>query len=138
MATWKVTTRCVETLSVPADRIQNLRSGWLLPRLRSTSQHRRCMHPFTGDFWISLIVGSILGLVATRIRLSNSPLQGRRWVVVLGSAAGGIVGAVVFLGLSLTTAVFDYSLEQPNDWELLGPALLIMLFLFVGFSLRRE
>ena len=57
---------------------------------------------------------------------------------MLGSAAGGIVGAVVFLGLSLTTAVFAYSLEQPNDWELLGPALLIMLFLFVGFSLRRE
>ena len=96
------------------------------------------MHPFTGDFWLSLIVGSILGLAAARIRLSNSPLQGRRWVVVLGSAAGGIVGAVVFLGLALATAVFDYFLEQQNRWELVGPTLLIILFLFVGFSLRRE
>ncbi len=48
------------------------------------------------------------------------------------------MGAVVFLGLSLTAAVFDYSLEQPNNWELLGPTALIMLFLFVGFSLRRK
>jgi hypothetical protein len=96
------------------------------------------MRAFTVDFWISLIVGSALGLAAARIRLSNSPLQGRRWVEVLGCAAGGIVGAVVFLGLSLTAAVFDYSLEQPNNWELLGPTALIMLFLFVGFSLRRK
>jgi hypothetical protein len=96
------------------------------------------MHPFTLDFWIALIVGSVLGLAAARIRLSDSPLQGRRWVIVLGSVAGGIAGAVVFLGLGLATAVFDYSLEQLNNWELLGPTLLIMLFLFVGFSLRRK
>lgn len=90
------------------------------------------------DFWISLFVGGALGLAAARIRLSNSPLQGRRWVEVLGSAAGAIMGAVVFLGLSLTAAIFDYSLGQPNDWGLLGSTLLIMLFLFVGFSLRRD
>ncbi len=119
-------------------RIQNLRSGWPLPRLRTTAHHCRCMHPFTLDFWIALIVGSVLGLAAARIRLSDSPLQGRRWVIVLGSVAGGIAGAVVFLGLGLATAVFDYSLEQLNNWELLGPTLLIMLFLFVGFSLRRK
>ena len=95
------------------------------------------MRPFTVEFWTSLIGGCVLGLVAARIRLSNSPLQGRRCVEVLGSAAGVVMGAVVFLGLSLATAIFDYSLEQPNDWSLLGPTLLIMLFLFVGFSIRR-
>ncbi len=96
------------------------------------------MHPYTGVFWTSLIIGGILGFAAARIRLSNSPLEGRRWVVVLGIAAGGVLGIVVSLGLALVAALLDHSFDRRGTWDLLGPVLLILLFLFVGFSLRRK
>jgi hypothetical protein len=96
------------------------------------------MHPFTGQLWIGLAVGSLLGFVAARIRLSSSPLEGRRWVVVLGTVAGLVVSGVVFLGLALATALLDYSTDGTDSWELLGPTLLILLFLFVGFAFRTK
>jgi hypothetical protein len=95
------------------------------------------MRLFNEVFWISLLAGGILGLVAARIRLMNSPLQGKRWVVVLACTAGSLVGAVVFLSLALASAVWDHPADRAGSWELMGPTLLILLFLFVGFSLRR-
>ncbi len=96
------------------------------------------MHLHTGELWISLAVGGLLGFVTARIRLSSSPLEGRRWVMVLGTVAGLLLGGVVFLGLALATALLDYSTAGRDSWQLLGPTLLILLFLFVGFSFRRK
>jgi hypothetical protein len=58
--------------------------------------------------------------------------------MVLGTVAGLLLGGVVFLGLALATALLDYSTAGRDSWQLLGPTLLILLFLFVGFSFRRK
>ncbi|KPJ93512.1 MAG: hypothetical protein AMS18_05595 [Gemmatimonas sp. SG8_17] len=96
------------------------------------------MHPHTGVFWASLLGGGVLGFTAAAVRLSSSPLEGRRWVMVLGTIAGLILGGVVFFGLALAGALLGYSTDRTDSWVLLGPALLILLFLFVGFALRRK
>lgn len=96
------------------------------------------MHPHLGLFWISAVVGGLLGYVAARIRLSNSPLQGRRWVAALGAVAGLIAGVVVSVALALAWSVVNYSVDGKAGWELLGPTMLILLLLFVGFAIRRD
>ena len=95
------------------------------------------MHLHPGLFWISAVVGGLLGYIAARIRLSNSPLQGRRWVPALGTAAGLIAGVVVSVALALGWTVFNYSVGGQAGWELLGPTMLILLLLFLGFAVRR-
>ena len=56
----------------------------------------------------------------------------------MGTIAGLILGGVVFFGLALAGALLGYSTDRTDSWVLLGPALLILLFLFVGFALRRK
>jgi len=96
------------------------------------------MRPAAGFFCASIIAGGLLGYLAARIRLSSSPLQGRRWVAALGTMAGLTVGVVVSVGLALASAVFHNSPDSGGRWELLGPTILILLFVFVGFALRRD
>ncbi len=96
------------------------------------------LRPYPGAFWLSFVVGIVLGFVAARVRLSSSPLEGKRWVMLLGAVAGGIVGAIVFLGLALSAAVLDFYFGPMGDWAILGPTLLILLALFAAFALRRR
>ncbi len=96
------------------------------------------MRPHPGFFWIGAAVGALLGYAAARIRLVNSPLQGRRWVAALGTVAGLIVGVSVSVASALAWALVDDSLDGRGQWDLLGPTILILLLLFVGFAVRRN
>jgi len=94
--------------------------------------------PYTGLLWIGVGMGSVLGAIAAVVRSRATPLEGNRWVIVLGAGAGAIVGAVVFLGVATFAAVFDHFSGRSNSRELFVPAFLTLLTLFAFFVLCRR
>jgi hypothetical protein len=89
----------------------------------------------TGTVWVSVAFGMVLGAIAARIRLSRSPLERHRWLIALGAAAGAIMGATVVYTVALGAVLIAGAPGSPTS--LLGPTFLVLLLLFVGFSVRR-
>ena len=94
--------------------------------------------PYPDLLWIGFGIGSVLGAIAAVVRSRTTPLEGNRWVIGLGGAAGAIVGAVVFLGVATLAAVFDHFSGRSNSRELFVPAFLTLVILFAFFVLRRK
>jgi hypothetical protein len=88
--------------------------------------------------WVSVAFGTVLGVIAARIRLASSPLERHRWLMLLGATAGAILAVTVVYALALGAALMDLAAGRTDTWDLLGPTLLVLLLLFVGFVVRRR
>jgi hypothetical protein len=89
----------------------------------------------TDAVWASVALGTALGAIAARLRLSQSPLERHRWLIALGAAAGAITATAVVFAVALGAVLIEGG--PRSTASLLGPTCLVLLLLFVGFGVRR-
>lgn len=92
----------------------------------------------TPVFWLNVLLGGVLGFIATRIRSVGTRFEGERWMLVLGTVAGIVGGATVFLFLGIMTLLFYFIIGRMRLTELIVFSVLGQLALFVYFTLRRD
>lgn len=92
----------------------------------------------TPIFWLNVFLGAGLGYVATRLRSYGTRFEGEVWMQVLGTCAGMIAGATVFLCLGILTLMLYFITGAMRTAELVVLSVLGQLALFMVFVLRRR
>ena len=92
----------------------------------------------TPIFWLNVFLGAILGYVATRIRSMGTQFEGVTWVQVLGTVAGMVGGATIFLFLGIVTLLFYFVTGGTHTRELVVLSVLGQLAVFVVFVYRKD
>lgn len=91
----------------------------------------------TPVFWLNVLLGGVLGYVATRLRSMGTRFEGERWMLVLGTTAGIVAGATLFLFLGILTVLLYFITGGMRTGQLVLFSVLGQLALFVFFVYRK-